>query len=82
MTVSPTVEGEDFTVVLPVALIFNTDSGDRLCFEISIIEDDIYEEDQQFIVNITSVSPSSAAGIGPISSVIKTIRENQGISTT
>ena len=62
----------------PVSLTFDVDSGDSLCFEIDVIEDDIYEEDQQFVVNVASVSPSSAAVVGTTSSVTKTIRDNQG----
>ena len=43
-----------------------------------VIDDDIYEEDQEFNVSITAVSPPSAVVIGSVSSVTKTLRDNQG----
>ena len=49
-----------------------------MCLQIDIIDDDIYEEDQQFSVSITAVSPSTVALIGTESSVTKTIQDNNG----
>ena len=56
----------------------NVANGDNLCLGLSILEDDIYEEDQLLNVSIVSVSPSSAATVGTDKSVI-TIEDNGGV---
>ena len=55
-----------------------TENGDTQCVEIQIEDDDIYEEDEVFLVTITTVAPSSAAVIGTLSEVTKTIQDNAG----
>ena len=50
-----------------------------MCTMVEIIDDDSYEEDEEFSVRIMTVSPASVAHIGSDSSAIKIIRDNQGI---
>ncbi|CAI7989325.1 hypothetical protein GBAR_LOCUS186, partial [Geodia barretti] len=73
------VEEEDFDILSPVSVVFNSSgnvtNGDNLCLGLSILEDDIYEEDQLLNVSIVSVSPSSAATVGTDKSAI-TIEDN------
>ena len=57
-----------------------TINGDTQCAEIQIVDDDIYEEDEVFLVSISTVMPSSAAMIGTLSSIANTIQDNQGMS--
>ena len=73
---------EDFEFIPPVMVVFNHDNldGDTLCTEIGIVDDDIYEGNEQFLVTITSVFPSSAAIIGTTSSLLKYIEDNGGWS--
>ena len=76
-----TEEAEDFTVLTPVTLTFSsgvTANGNAVCVMFDVIDDDIYEEDQEFNVSITAIFPPSAVVIGSVSSVTKTIRDNQG----
>ena len=73
---------EDFAVNTSTRLTFTsgiTSNGDSECVEISIIDDDIYEDDQQFTVSIATVSPPSIAEIGFPSSMILTIQDNNGL---
>ena len=56
----------------------NVANGDTLCLGLSILEDDIYEEDQLLNASIVSVSPSSAATVGTDKSAI-TIEDNGGV---
>ena len=75
------VEGEDFVVSSPILQTFSsgsTGNGDVVCIGISIVDDDIYEAAQEFIINITSVSPPSAVRMGTPSSATASIRDNQG----
>lgn len=75
------VEGEDFVVSSPTTQTFIggiTGNGNLMCIGISIVDDDIYEEEQQFLVNITSVSPPSAVMMGTPSTTTVTIQDNQG----
>ena len=75
------VLGSDFTVDTSTSLVFDsglTDNGDTECVTITIIDDDIYEEDQQFTVNIDSVDSTSAAMIGMLSSTDVVIQDNDG----
>ena len=77
----PPDEGEDFVVTSPISKTFSsisTTNGDVMCIGIGIVDDDVYEEDQQFIVNITSVSPVSAVIMGTPSITTVTIQDNQG----
>jgi hypothetical protein len=74
------VEGEDFVVSSPISQTFSsgsTGNGDVVCIGISIVDDDIYEAAQEFIVNITSVSPPSAVIMGTPGSTTATIQDNQ-----
>ena len=57
----------------------STGNGDVVCIGISIVDDDIYEAAQEFIVNITSVSPPSAVIMGTPGSTTATIQDNQGV---
>ena len=57
-----------------------TINGDTQCAEIQIVDDDIYEEDEVFLVTISTVTPSSAAIIEALSEVTNTIQDNQGMS--
>ena len=67
----------------PVVLTFGvTDipavtSGTSRCFNITIIDDDIYEEDQNFTIYIYEVIPSAAINIIP-NTLTKTIQDNEG----
>ena len=76
------VEGDDFEVLSPLSMVFssndNVANGSTLCLGLGILEDDIYEEDQQLNVSIVSVSPPSAATVGTADTVI-TIEDNGGI---
>lgn len=78
-----TVIVEDFTVDLSTLnQIFSsgsTSNGDSVCINIGIVEDDIYEEDQQFNVRIASLSPSTAANSASPDSVSITIQDNDGL---
>ena len=56
-----------------------TNNSDTQCVEIQIEDDDIYEEDEVFLVTITTVAPSSVAVIGTVSEVTKTIQDNTGM---
>ena len=52
-------------------------NGDTQCVEIQIVDDDIYEEDEVFVVSISTVTPSSSVMIGT-QSINKTIWDNAG----
>ena len=54
-----------------------TENGDNQCVEIQIIDDDIYEEDEVFLVSISTVMPPSSVMIGT-QSINKTIWDNAG----
>ena len=75
------VLGEDYTIASPLSLTFNssTTNGDSVCLRIGIIDDDIYEEEQTFVVSITDVSPPSVAVLGSSSSITQTIQDNNGL---
>ena len=51
---------------------------DERCIQITIIDDDIYEGEQQFSISITSVSNPSAAQIGSPNPITKTIQDIDG----
>ena len=72
--------GGDFEFKSPFMVIFSHDTfeGDTLCTEIGIVDDDVYEGKEQFLVSIASVSPPSAAIIGTTSSLPKVIEDNRG----
>ena len=75
------VEGEDFAISSSLSPSFasgSTANGDTVCITVDIFQDDIYEEEQLFSVSITSVSPSSTAVVGAVSSVNKTIEDDSG----
>ena len=71
--------GSDY-ILLSTAVTFdsNTTFGDIQCIEIQIVDDDIYEEDEDFLVTISTIVPSTAAVPGPVSQVTKTIQDNAG----
>ena len=73
----------DFTLVSATVTFLsnNTIDGDTKCIEINIVDDDIYEEDEVFLLNITNVMPSSTAVIGAMQQVAKTIQDNMGRTT-
>ena len=52
-----------------------------MCTMVDIIDDDSYEEDEEFSVRIMTVSPASVAHIGSDNRTTKIIRDNQGILT-
>ena len=67
----------------PVVLTFGvTDipavtNGTSRCFNITIIDDDIYEEDQNFTIYIYDVIPSAAINIIQ-NTLTKIIQDNEG----
>ena len=74
---------EDFNYTSPVVLTFGvTDipavtNGTSRCFNITIIKDDIYEEDQNFTIYIYDVIPSAAINIIQ-NNLTKIIQDNEG----
>ena len=70
----------DYTLVT-TSLTFqsgSTGNGDTECVEIDIVEDDIYEEDEMFLIGINTIMPSSAAMAGATPQATKTIQDNMG----
>ena len=55
-----------------------TNIGDTQCIENQIVDDNNFEEDEVFLVTISTVTPSSAAMIGTMSEITKTIQDNAG----
>ena len=51
--------------------------GSMLCVNITIIEDFIYEDDEQFLVIFGNL-PNSQAGVGPINQTCITIMDDDG----
>ena len=73
--------GNDFTLhsaMSIVTFLIGSANTDSQCIDISIITDDIYEENQVFSVSIDSVSLTTAATIGTPNSVTITIQDNNG----
>ena len=75
---------EDYTIDPATSTLLNFASGavneaDVRCINISITDDDIYEEQQQFNVSIVSVSNPSAAQIGSPNPITKTIQDINGL---
>ena len=70
-------------VILPTSLNFSSNqsltNGDSVCLRITINDDNIYEEDQEFNVSIADVAPSSVAFIGEDSIVTVIIQDNYGM---
>ena len=56
----------------------STANGDTLCVQIDIEDDDIYEENEVFLVGINTITPSSAAMTGATPQATKTIQDNMG----
>ena len=77
------VAGEDFVIILPTSLNFSSNqsltNGDSVCLRITINDDNIYEEDQEFNISIADVAPSSVASIGEDSIVTVIIQDNYGM---
>ena len=72
--------GSDYTL-LSTTVTFesgNTNFMDSQCIKIQIVDDDIYEEDEDFLVTISTIVPSTAAVPDPVSQVTKTIQDNAG----
>lgn len=55
-----------------------TSNGDRVCVDIILPEDDVYEEDEEFTITIKSVSPSTAALAGSLSSITIILQDING----
>ena len=73
--------GEDFSIASSVSMEFSSGStinGDSVCIVINILEDDIYEENQDFTVRLTAIQPLSAAVFGTPDTVTKNIQDNEG----
>ena len=56
-----------------------TSDGDSQCITIDIVDDDTYEEDQHFMVEIKSVAPTTSATVGSLNSASVTIQDNNGL---
>ena len=57
-----------------------TSSNDTNRVQISVTDDDVYEESQQVTVSIVSVKPSSAVVIGDPHSTNLTLEDNNGLN--
>lgn len=55
-----------------ITLNFNTSSSSRVCFDPRIIEDSMYEGDEQFLLTFGNL-PSDEANVGPIEQACITI---------
>ena len=77
-------DGSDYSLTSTTVIFESgmTNNGSTQCVEIQIEDDDIYEEDEVFLVTIITVAPSSAAVIGTPSEVTKTIQDNAGRCST
>ena len=74
--------GNDFTLLsaMPIVTFFSGSiTADSQCIDISIIADDIYEQNQVFSVSIGSVSLTTAATIGTPNSITITIQDKNGL---
>ena len=73
------VFNEDFIVADPLMVTFPTTSvsGDTACAAITILDDDAFEGDHSFTVNLTSTTPTGVT-IGTVSSTTVTIQDNDG----
>ena len=71
--------GSDYiaTTTMVTFLSGMTNNESTQCVEIQIIDDDIYEEDEVFLVSISTVMPPSSVMIGT-QSINKTIWDNAG----
>ena len=65
-----TVEGEDYTVPLPIEVTFSSDAsvGTSACATFGIINDGNLEFDHEFTVNLSSVTPT-----GPVLSAMSSL---------
>ena len=74
--------GEDFSIDSSVTMVFSRSgdiiNGDSVCITVSILEDDIYEENQDFAVRITVLAQLSAAVVGTPDIITKTVQDNEG----
>ena len=79
-----TVAGDDYRLPSSVEVIFFGDgavmNGDSMCISVSLVDDDIYEEDESFSASLTAATPDSATRITRAGSVTKTIQDNNGLS--
>ena len=71
--------GSDYiaTTTMVTFLSGMTNNESTQCVEIQIIDDDIYEEDEVFLVSISTVMPPSSVMIGT-QFINKTIWDNAG----
>ena len=70
-------EGDDYTVMSDSTTFGSgATNGDTACISIDIVDDDDFEGDHDFLVQILSISPSIASGGGSLATV--TIQDNNG----
>lgn len=74
--------GEDYTIDTSTVVTFAAGATNTVnnmgCIMITIVDDDIYEENQDFSVTIESMLPTSLVTIGSPNSITKTIQDNNG----
>ena len=77
---SSTANGSDYVLDSSTVTFQSgmTVSGTTECVQITITDDDCYEENEEFIVKIVSIMPPSAAVNGTPSEITKTIQDNNG----
>lgn len=75
------VVGEDYTVDTATTIVYASGTSDLMrCIDITILDDDIYEENQDFSVTLQTMSPASVIVFGAPNSITKTIQDNNGPS--
>ena len=60
----------------------NVSNSDILCVGIEIVDDDIYEGSEEFLIGIDSVVPPSVASIGASNLLVKNVTDNDGWSVS
>ena len=83
----PSAAGDDFQLTESVSVVINNSSvsngsisgnQSKICTGVGIVDDDIYEGNEEFLVDIVSVSPSSVANIRDADPLFKNITDNEG----
>ena len=78
----PLAAGDDFQLTESVSVVINNSSisgnQSKICTRVGIVDDDIYEGSEEFLVDIVSVSPSSVANIRHADPFVKNITDNEG----
>ena len=75
---------EDYTFTSPPEVTFGVGdtpsvaNGDTRCLTITINNDDIYEEEQDFTISISGVTPSTAVNFAT-NTLTKTIQDDGGL---